>query len=61
MKLVRLGAPARRLLQLPLLAQARRWKNRFASDQVSELMTQIAEIPAVFERLAQEYEQAPKD
>jgi V/A-type H+-transporting ATPase subunit A len=57
LKLVKLGAPARRLLQLPLLAQARRWKSQFASDQLGELRARIAEIPAVFECLAQEYEQ----
>ena len=28
MKLVKLGAPARRLIQMPLLAQARRWKSQ---------------------------------
>ncbi len=56
LKLVRLGAPARRLIQLPLLAQARRWKSQFASDQVDELRARIAGIPAVFETLAEEYE-----
>ncbi len=58
MKLVKLGAPARRLLQLPLLAQARRWKSRYPSAQLDALKAAIAEIPYVFERLAQEYEQA---
>ena len=58
-RLVKLGAPARRLLQLPLLAQARRWKGQFASSQAADLKAKIAEIPAVFEQLLQEYEQAP--
>lgn len=58
MKLVKMGAPARRLLQLPLLAQARRWKSQFRSEQMDELKARIAEIPDVFEKLAQEYEQA---
>ena len=58
MKLVQLGVPARRLLQLPLLAQARRWKSRYRSEQLDELKAAIAEIPYAFERLAQEYEQA---
>lgn len=56
LKLVKLGAPARRLIQLPLLAQARRWKSQFASDQMDELRARIAGIPAVFEALAEEYE-----
>ncbi|MGQ9687018.1 MAG: V-type ATP synthase subunit A [Thiobacillaceae bacterium] len=56
-KLVKMGAPARRLLQLPLLAQARRWKSQFKSEQLDELKARIAEIPDVFEQLAQEYEQ----
>ena len=58
MKLVKMGAPARRLLQLPLLAQARRWKSQFKSEQLDELKVRIDGIPDVFEKLAQEYEQA---
>jgi V/A-type H+-transporting ATPase subunit A len=58
MKLVKLGVPARRLLELPLLAQVRRWKSQFSSAQMDPLRDRIAEIPAVFEQLAQEYEQA---
>ena len=59
MKLVKMGASARLLIQLPLLAQARRWKSQLKSEQVEELKARIDEIPGVFERLAQEYEQAP--
>jgi V/A-type H+-transporting ATPase subunit A len=58
MKLVKMGASARRLLQVPLLAQARRWKSRYRSEQLDELKARIAEIPDVFEKLAEEYEQA---
>ena len=42
LKLVRLGAPVQRLLRLPLLAQARRWKNQFTEDQLHELEEKIA-------------------
>lgn len=55
MKLVKLGAPARRLLQLPLLAQARRWKSQFRCEEMAALKAQIAGIPGVFERVALEY------
>lgn len=58
MKLVKMGASARRLLQVPLLAQARRWKSQFKSEQLDELKAKIAQIPDVFEQLAEEYEQA---
>ncbi|HRH82250.1 MAG TPA: V-type ATP synthase subunit A [Thiobacillaceae bacterium] len=60
MKLVKMGASARRLLQVPLLAQARRWKSQYKSEQLEELKAKIAEIPDVFEKLAEEYEQAPQ-
>jgi len=56
MKLVRLGAPARRLIQMPLLAQARRWKSQHASDDIAALKAKIAAIPAAFEPLLDEYE-----
>ncbi len=55
LKLIKLGAPARRLLQLPLLAQARRWKSQYGAEDMDALRARIAEIPAVFQRLAQEY------
>ncbi len=55
MKLVKLGAPARRLIQMPLLAQARRWKSQHASTDVAALKQKIAAIPDAFEPLLQEY------
>ena len=58
MKLVKLGAPARRLIQMPLLAQARRWKSQHKSEDIAQLREKIATIPAEFERIAQDYEQA---
>lgn len=61
LKLVRLGAPARRLLQLPLLAEARRWKSQYASDDLAAFKTRIAEIPAVFEKLALDYVERPTE
>jgi V/A-type H+-transporting ATPase subunit A len=55
MKLVKLGAPARRLLQMPLFAQARRWKSQHASADIDALKTKIAAIPDAFEPLLEEY------
>jgi hypothetical protein len=56
MKLVKLGAPARRLIQMPLLAQARRWKSQHTSGDIAALQAKIAAIPAAFEPLLVEYE-----
>ena len=58
MKLVKLGAPARRLIQMPLLAQARRWKSQHTSEEIAQLREKIATIPSEFERIAQDYEPA---
>ena len=58
LKLVKLGAPARRLIQLPLLAQARRWKSQHSSDDLDALRAKIAAIPEAFEALLHEYESA---
>lgn len=55
MQLVQRGVPVQRLLQMPLLSQARRWKSRYGSEAVAELRQQAAEIPAVFARLGAEY------
>ena len=59
MKLVKLGAPARRLIEMPLLAQARRWKNQHSSDELDALRAKIAAIPTTFEPLLQEYSAIP--
>ncbi len=56
MQLVKLGAPARRLIQMPLLAQARRWKSQHASEDIAALKAKIAAIPGAFEPLMREYE-----
>ncbi len=58
MKLVKLGAPARRLIQMPLLAQARRWKSQHKSEEIAALREKIARIPAEFEQIALDYEQS---
>ena len=59
MKLVKLGAPARRLIQMPLMAQARRWKSQHSSEDIATLKARIAAIPDAFEPLLQEYAQTP--
>jgi V/A-type H+-transporting ATPase subunit A len=56
MKLVKLGAPARRLIQMPLLSQARRWKSQHKSDDLAALQAKIARIPVAFEQIAVDYE-----
>ncbi|MFY9722397.1 MAG: V-type ATP synthase subunit A, partial [Azonexus sp.] len=58
LKLVKLGAPARRLIQMPLLVQARRWKSQFKSDEMAALKEKITRIPAEFEWIALDYEGA---
>ena len=60
MRLVKLGAPARRLIQMPLMAQARRWKSQHKSEDLAALKAKIARIPAEFEQIALDYEQAPR-
>jgi V/A-type H+-transporting ATPase subunit A len=57
-KLVKLGTPARLLIPLPLLSQARRWKSRYGEDELDALKASIAAIPAAFEPLLQEYASA---
>ena len=59
MKLVKLGAPARRLIQMPLLAQARRWKSQHNSEDLAALKAKIAAIPNAFEPLFEEYAVTP--
>ena len=55
MELVKLGTPARRLIQMPLLAQARRWKSQHSSEDIAVLQAKIAAIPQAFEPLLLEY------
>ena len=58
MQLVHLGAPARRLLGLPLLSQARRWKSQHGSDDLAALKEKVARIPVDFAEIAVDF--APK-
>lgn len=54
-KLIKLGAPVRQLLQLPLLSEARRWKSRYSSTDLEQLQTAVAAVPSAFESLLLEY------
>lgn len=55
-RLVGLGAPARVLMQLPVFAQARRWKSQHGSDDLEGLKAKVAGIRAEFDKLALDYE-----
>ncbi len=59
LKLVKDGAPVQRLLQLPLLAQARRWKNQFTEDQRHELEEKIAAAVGEIDKLRLDYPPQP--
>jgi V/A-type H+-transporting ATPase subunit A len=56
MRLVNLGAPARKLMQLPVFVQARRWKSQHASEDIDALEAKAAGIRAEFDKLALDYE-----
>jgi V/A-type H+-transporting ATPase subunit A len=49
------GVPAQRLLSLPLLARARRYKTLFANDQIEELKSCRDEIKQTFDSIRDEY------
>jgi V/A-type H+/Na+-transporting ATPase subunit A len=55
LRLVKLGVPVQRLLQLPLVVQARRWKSTYGETQLDELVEQTAAIPAAFNKLRLDY------
>jgi V/A-type H+-transporting ATPase subunit A len=59
MALVRLGVPARRLLELPVMSEARRWKTRFGAGDMAGLRERIAAIPVEFGELGSEYTAVP--
>lgn len=50
-----LGMPVRELLRLPLLAEARRWKITFSSDEMKSLEQEAVKIVPVFDALRAEY------
>ncbi|MGF1547309.1 MAG: V-type ATP synthase subunit A [Thiotrichales bacterium] len=55
LRLIKLGMPARRLLGMPVLSAARRWKSQFRADQLDDLRARLDELPAIFERAGAEY------
>lgn len=52
------GVPVQQLLGLSVLSEARRLKNRYASDQVDALRTFSTEIDTIFDQIGSEYEEA---
>ena len=55
-KLIKQGVPVQVLLELPVLARARRAKSTYSSEQVDELTAFLKEARAEFERIRREYE-----
>ena len=53
--LIQRGAPVRRVLEMPLLSAARRWKSQFTSEDIAALKARVAQIPAEFEHIAMDY------
>jgi V/A-type H+/Na+-transporting ATPase subunit A len=54
-KLLVLGVPVQRLLALPLLARARRYKTHHGNDDLARLNANTLEIQAAFDALRTEY------
>ena len=59
-KLIKQGVPVQVLLELPILARARRAKSTYSSDQMDLLGEFVKEARAEFERIRQEYESVEK-
>jgi V/A-type H+-transporting ATPase subunit A len=55
LKLVKLGVPVQRLLQMPVVTQARRWKTRYDEDHLDELEEKTAAVAAEFHKLRLDY------
>ncbi len=55
MKLVQLGVPARRLLELPVMHEARRWKTRYGAADMVGLRERTAGLAGDFAGLELEY------
>jgi V/A-type H+-transporting ATPase subunit A len=55
MKLVQLGVPAQRLLELPVMHEARRWKTRYGAADMAGLRERTAGLTGDFARLELEY------
>ncbi len=56
--LLEIGVPVQRLLALPILAQARRCKSAYTSEQVAEIRTFETDVRREFDRLRAEYIEA---
>jgi V/A-type H+-transporting ATPase subunit A len=54
-EMLALGMPVQELLRLPLLAQARRWKMAYASEEIEGLRQEGTNIVPVFDSLRSEY------
>ena len=59
-KLIKQGVPVQVLLEMPILARARRAKSTYSSDQMDLLDAFIKEVRGEFERIRQEYESVEK-
>jgi V/A-type H+-transporting ATPase subunit A len=55
LKLVKLGVPVQRLLQMPVVTQARRWKTHYDEDHLDELEEKTAAVAAEFHKLRLDY------
>jgi V/A-type H+-transporting ATPase subunit A len=55
LKLIGMGVPARRLLELPVMHEARRWKTRFGHDDMTLLKERVAGLAGDFVKLEEEY------
>ncbi|TCJ18000.1 V-type ATP synthase subunit A [Parasulfuritortus cantonensis] len=55
MRLVGQGVPARRLLELPVLGEARRWKTRYGDADIAGLRERVARLVEDFMPLEAEY------
>jgi V/A-type H+-transporting ATPase subunit A len=57
LRLVRMGVPARRLIEMPLVAEARRWKSTYASADVAALRERAGRVADDFAPIAADYAQ----
>jgi V/A-type H+-transporting ATPase subunit A len=55
LKLVKLGVSVQRLLQMPVVTQARRWKSEYGEDRLDELQGKLNEIALTFEKIGADY------
>lgn len=58
-KLVQMGVPARRLLEMPVMQEARRWKTRYGAEQLDALRERVARLSDDFGPLEAEYRVFP--